>query len=185
METPLAAACIAGQTESVKYLFEECKADLGAKESEGHTTLALAAHHGHLAVVKLILGFGVRQLGPRAYPDTLVGMAMIGDVCMLRELIRAEGGVHVKNIRTPVHMTPLHFSAAFFHVVATRMLVEPGADETTVDTKGETPLDAVGSLRNGRVALGMVCEDLPNGNERQLVTLMLTQAPAYRARSWR
>eukprot|EP00904_Undaria_pinnatifida_P012856 jgi/Undpi1/8700/HiC_scaffold_25.g11165.m1 len=82
-------------------------------------------------------------------------------------------------------MTPLHFSAAFCHVVATRMLLEPGADETTVDTKGETPLDAVGSLRNGRVALEMVCEDLRNGNERQLVTLMLTQAPAYRAQSWR
>ncbi|CAN0255925.1 unnamed protein product, partial [Laminaria digitata] len=108
-ETPLAAACLTGESGAVEYFLHTCGADAGVVDNMGQTGLAIAAHHGHLAVVKLLLGFG--------------------------------GGVHVNRTRNLVNMTPLHLSAAFCHVLPTRLLLEAGGDENAVDIKGETPLD--------------------------------------------
>lgn len=175
-QTPLAVACLTGHPGVVKYLLNTCKADPGKADEVGYTPLAIAAQHGHFAVVKMLLRFGVGKLGPNAYRDALCGVAMCGNLRMIRELVNAEGGVHVKGAKTSLGMTPLHYSAGYCHPLATALLLEAGGDEKAADSIGETPLDVVDTKRS---------EHVPHGVGRRRVRRMLMQGPAYRARSWR
>ncbi|CAN0071314.1 unnamed protein product, partial [Laminaria digitata] len=147
-QTPLIIASFNGHAACVKYLVEKCKADPGAVDGQGFTSVAVAAQQGHLAVVKILLSCGVRRLGAIGYPDALNGVAMSGKLAIMRELIRAEGGVHVKGVKTSAKMTPLHFAAGYCHPLATSMLLEAGVDENAADSKGETPVDIVDTLRH-------------------------------------
>ncbi|CAN0525671.1 unnamed protein product, partial [Scytosiphon promiscuus] len=150
-------------------------ADPSAVNGVGQTPLTVAAVLGHVEVVKVLLGFGVRQLGPTAYGDSLCGMAMSGNVKIMRELVHAEGGVHIQGAETPAKLTALHMAAGYCHPLAISMLLEAGADETVTDFRGKTAFDIVNTMSS---------EFVQNGVGPGRVRRMLEQAPAFRARSW-
>lgn len=125
--------------------------------------------------MRLLLRHGVASLGPNAYRDALTGVAMAGNVGMLRELVRAEGGRHVAGAKTSKGMTALHFSAGYCHPRATALLLQAGGDENAVDADGETPFDVIDTKR---------APHIKHGVGRRLVRRILSRGPAYRARSW-
>ena len=173
--TPLALACVKGHIACAKYLLEECNADPKEGGNIRTTPLAIAAHRGHLEIVKMLLRFGARQLGPYAYNDALCGVAMNGNVKMMRELLSADAGVHVNDIKVNNDRTLLHCAAGHCHPLVTSMILAAGGDETALDSGRKTPFDIVDTLSHQHVR---------NGLEQRRVRRMLTQAPAYRARSW-
>ena len=109
---PLAVACMCGHSTFVEHLFDNCGADPSAAKRVRQTPLAVATRLGHLEVVKVLLRFGVSKLGPTAYRDSLCGMAMSGDVTLMRELVQAEGGVHVQGAATPLKLTARYMHAS-------------------------------------------------------------------------
>lgn len=173
--TPLAVACMCGHSAFVEYLFDNCGADPSAVNGVGQTPLSVATRLGHVEVVKVLLRFGVSQLGPTAYGDSLCGMAMSGNVKIMRELVHAEGGVHVQGAETPAKLTALHMAAGYCHPLAISMLLEAGADETVTDFRGKTAFDIINTMSS---------EFVQNGVGPGRVRRMLEQAPAFRARSW-
>ncbi|CBJ33169.1 similar to ankyrin 2,3/unc44 [Ectocarpus siliculosus] len=160
LQPPLANACMSGRTKVAKYLLETCNVDAGTADSVGYTPLAISAQGGHVSIVRMLLKRGVALLGKNAYRDAITGVAMTGNMEMLRELVYVEGGVHLLGAKTSQLMTALHFSAGYCHARATALLLHAGADEGAVDRNGGTPLDVVDTKRS-------------------------PQGPAYRALSWR
>lgn len=67
--------------------------DAGTADSVGYTPLAIAAQGGHVSIVRMLLKRGVAFLGKNAYRDAITGVAMTGNMEMLRELVYIEGGV--------------------------------------------------------------------------------------------
>ncbi|CAM9688832.1 unnamed protein product, partial [Laminaria digitata] len=127
-QTPLAVACFSGKWENVKHLLDNCGADPGVIDGLRHTPLQIAAHHGHLAVVKLLLRCDVHELGPNAYPGALCAAAMAGNVSVLGALLVAEGRAHANGTEIGTKMTPLLYSAGNCHPIPTAMLLEAGGD---------------------------------------------------------
>lgn len=76
-----------------KYLLETCNVDAGTADNVGYTPLAIAAQGGRVAIVRMLLRRGVANLGKNAYRDAITGVAMTGNMEMLRELVFVEGGV--------------------------------------------------------------------------------------------
>ncbi len=159
----------------LKHLLDSCGADPGACDGVGYSPLAGASQHGYTACVKLLLRHGVANLGRNAYRDALTGVAMTGNVRMLRELVRADGGRHVAGAKTSLGMTALHFTAGYCHPRATALLLQAGADENAVDAHGETPFDVIDTKRSVNVRHGI---------GRRLVRRILSRGPAFRAMSW-
>ncbi|CAN0189776.1 unnamed protein product [Ectocarpus fasciculatus] len=176
LQPPLANACMSGRTKVAKYLLETCNVDAGTADNVGYTPLAIAAQGGRVAIVRMLLRRGVANLGKNAYRDAITGVAMTGNMEMLRELVFVEGGVHLLGAKTSQLMTGLHFSAGYCHARATALLLHAGADEGAVDRNGDTPLDVVDTKRSPQVRHGV---------GRRRVRRMLLQGPAYRALSWR
>ncbi|CAM9128534.1 unnamed protein product, partial [Ectocarpus sp. 6 AP-2014] len=176
LQPPLANACMSGRTKVAKYLLETCNVDAGTADSVGYTPLAISAQGGHVSIVRMLLKRGVALLGKNAYRDAITGVAMTGNMEMLRELVYVEGGVHLPGAKTSQLMTALHFSAGYCHARATALLLHAGADEGAVDRNGDTPLDVVDTKRSPQVRHGV---------GRRRVRRMLLQGPAYRALSWR
>ncbi|CAN0054748.1 unnamed protein product, partial [Ectocarpus sp. 13 AM-2016] len=176
LQPPLANACMSGRTKVAKYLLETCNVDAGTADSVGYTPLAIAAQGGHVTIVRMLLKRGVASLGKNAYRDAITGVAMTGNMEMLRELVYVERGVHLLGAKTSQLMTALHFSAGYCHARATALLLHAGADEGAVDRNGDTPLDVVDTKRSPQVRHGV---------GRRRVRRMLLQGPAYRVLSWR
>lgn len=163
----------------MRYLLESCAVSAGCADASGFTPLVAASQSGHLACVRLLLlRRGVANLGPNAYRDSLTGVAMAGGpVCVLHELLRVDGGAHVRGAKTSKLMTALHFSAGYCHPRVTSLLLAAGADETAVDRSGETPLDVVDTMR--------APARIQHGVGRRRIRHMLMRGPAYRALSLR
>ena len=160
----------------MRYLLESCGVSAGRADVNGYTPLAAASQSGHLACVKLLLKRGVADLGPNAYRDSLTGVAMAGDVSMLRELARVDGGAHVPGAKTSKRMTALHFAAGYCHPRAVALLLSYGADENAADVAGETPFDVIDTMRAAHIRHGV---------GRRVVRRTLMRGPAYRALSLR
>eukprot|EP00752_Nemacystus_decipiens_P005682 g5142.t1 len=175
-QTSLAIACLSGRTKAVRYLLESCGVSGGRADVNGYTPLAAASQGGYLACVKLLLKRGVADLGANAYRDALTGVAMAGDVRMLRELAGVDGGAHVPGAKTSKRMTALHFAAGYCHPRAVALLLAFGADERAADVSGETPFDVIDTMRAAHIRHGVGC---------RVIRRMLTRGPAYRALSWR
>lgn len=160
----------------VKYLLESCGVSAGCDDASGYTPLAAASQTGHLACVKLLLRRGVANLGANAYRDSLTGVAMAGDIRMLLELARVDGGVHVPRAKTSKLMTALHFAAGYCHPRAVSLLLAFGADENAESRDGETPFDVIDTMRASHIQHGV---------GRRLIRRTLMRGPAYRALSLR
>lgn len=76
-----------------KYLLETCNVDAGTADNVGYTPLAIAAQGRHVSIVRMLLKRGMAFLGKNAYRDAITGVAMTGNMEMLRELVFVEGGV--------------------------------------------------------------------------------------------
>lgn len=66
--TPLLCAIISGQGDIVKYLIEQGRADVQARDSLGQNALMLAAGFGHFEIVKYLtenFNFDLNELDPR------------------------------------------------------------------------------------------------------------------------
>lgn len=64
-ETPLHHACLAGKHATVKLLLDTYRVDPNARMDGGITPLMLAAHHGHMENIELLLAAGA-ELNARA-----------------------------------------------------------------------------------------------------------------------
>lgn len=64
-ETALHHACLAGKSSTVKLLLESYRVDPNARMEGGITPLMIAAHHGHMGIIELLLAAGA-ELNARA-----------------------------------------------------------------------------------------------------------------------
>ncbi|CAM9433089.1 unnamed protein product, partial [Laminaria digitata] len=133
-------ACNEGHLAIVKEL-TKAGADLNAVRPNNHLPLHWMARRGSIEVSKQSI-CGVRRLGSASYRDALCRAAMVENFTKMRELVSAEGGVHVRGAKTKIApmITPLHYTAGYCHPFAMSLLLEAGADETVVDSSGKTPL---------------------------------------------
>jgi ankyrin repeat protein len=129
-----------GQTDVMKMLLA-MGADPNAAGSGGTTPLDDAAFKGDLAGVRMLLAHGalvnaVSKAGTQPIHD-----AALGDSAeVIREL--AMHGADINARTRGDAQTPLYIAAAMGKMKAVEALVALGADLTTKDSQGRTPLDA-------------------------------------------
>jgi uncharacterized protein len=129
-----------GQTNVTKMPVD-LGADPNAIGTGGTTPLADAALKGDLDGVRLLLAHGARvnaisKAGTQPIHDAALGDS--GEV--IREL--AMHGADINARTRDDAQTPVHIAAAMGKMKAVEALIALGADPTTKDTQGRTPLDA-------------------------------------------
>lgn len=110
-----------------------------APNGRGETALMLAALHGHLDSVRLLVEKGAQV--NRSGWAPLHYAAVNGNLELLRYLIEQHAYI---DAQSPNRTTPLMMSARHAHTDAVRLLVEAGADPTPRNDSG---IDAAGYLQ--------------------------------------
>lgn len=136
------AIVVAARERSWKTL-EQLAAIPGTKvdapNSRGETALMLAALHGHLDSVRLLVDKGAQV--NRSGWAPLHYAAVNGNLELLRYLLEQHAYI---DAQSPNRTTPLMMSARHSHTDAVRLLVEAGADPTPRNDSG---LDAAGYMQ--------------------------------------
>jgi RNA polymerase sigma factor (sigma-70 family) len=114
---------------------------------EGFTALALAAHFGHLEVMRLLIdrGADVNRLATHRIAVTPLHAALFGrqlEAALLlvergADVTLARGGSGLKR----AGWTPLHYAAGMGFRALVQPLLDRGADPSRPDEEGKTPLE--------------------------------------------
>jgi RNA polymerase sigma factor (sigma-70 family) len=114
---------------------------------EGFTALALAAHFGHLEVMRLLIdrGADVNRLATHRIAVTPLHAALFGrqlEAALLlvergADVTLARGGSGLKR----AGWTPLHYAAGMGFRALVQPLLDRGADPSRPDEEGKTPVD--------------------------------------------
>jgi len=107
-----------------------------APNARGETAAMLAALHGNLDIVRLLVEKGAEVNRPGWTP--LHYAAVSGNVDLLRYLIDQNAYI---DAQSPNHTTPLMMAARHDRLDAVRMLVEAGADPTPRNDTGRNAAD--------------------------------------------
>jgi RNA polymerase sigma factor (sigma-70 family) len=147
VEPGLHEAAAIGDSDRVRAELERDASLLDADSPEGFTPLALAAHFGHVAVMRLLIdrGADVNRVATHRLAVTPLHAALFGrqvDAALLliergADVTLARGGSGWKR----AGWTPLHYAAGMGFSTLVRPLLDRGADPTRADDEGKTPLD--------------------------------------------
>jgi RNA polymerase sigma factor (sigma-70 family) len=147
VEPGLHEAAAIGDTDRVRTSLDRRPGALDTDSPEGFTPLALASHFGHLDVMRLLLERGAdpNRVATHRLAVTPLHAALFGrQVDAARLLIEcganvtlARGGTGWKR----AGWTPLHYAAGMGYTGLVGPLLERGADPSSVDEEGKTPLD--------------------------------------------
>ncbi|KAF3793283.1 Ankyrin repeat-containing protein [Nymphaea thermarum] len=145
-ETPLHIACREGKAETARLLLEAnpylaCDALVAAGDEKGADAITLAARHGHVEVVKLLLSDRwwplFRAEGSPARP--LLEAANGGHSDVVREILVVEPSALMEG--DPKGSTALHLAAGYGHVQLAKELLKISYNACLLrDKEGRTPL---------------------------------------------
>lgn len=147
VEPGLHEAAAIGDIGRVRAALERDPSQLDTDSPEGFTPLALAAHFGHLEVMRLLIdrGADVNRVATHRLAVTPLHAALFGrqvDAALLliergADVTLARGGSGMKR----AGWTPLHYAAGMGFSTLVQPLLDRGADPSRSDEEGKTPLD--------------------------------------------
>jgi RNA polymerase sigma factor (sigma-70 family) len=147
VEPGLHEAAAIGDSGRVRAALDREPALLDTDSPEGFTPLALAAHFGHLDVMRLLIdrGADVNRVATHRLAVTPLHAALfgrqVGAALLLIErgadVTLARGGSGWKR----AGWTPLHYAASMGFSTLVQPLLDRGADRSRADEDGKTPLD--------------------------------------------
>ncbi|HKH70870.1 MAG TPA: sigma-70 family RNA polymerase sigma factor [Vicinamibacterales bacterium] len=147
VEPGLHEAAAIGDSSRVRAALDRDPALLDTDSPEGFTPLALAAHFGHLDVMRLLIdrGADVNRVATHRLAVTPLHAALfgrqVGAALLLIErgadVTLARGGSGWKR----AGWTPLHYAASMGFSTLVQPLLDRGADRSRADEDGKTPLD--------------------------------------------
>jgi RNA polymerase sigma factor (sigma-70 family) len=147
VEPGLHEAAAIGDSGRVRAALDRDPEGLDTYSPEGFTPLALAAHFGHLEVMRLLIDRGaeVNRVATHRLAVTPLHAALFGrqvDAALLliergADVALARGGSGWKR----AGWTPLHYAAGMGFSTLVQPLLDRGADPMCLDEDGKTPLD--------------------------------------------
>jgi RNA polymerase sigma factor (sigma-70 family) len=147
VEPGLHEAAAIGDSDRVRAALEREPSQLDTDSPEGFTPLALAAHFGHLDVMRLLIdrGADVNRVATHRLAVTPLHAALFGrqvDAALLliergADVALARGGSGWKR----AGWTPLHYAAGLGFGSLVLPLLERGAELSRRDDEGKTPLE--------------------------------------------
>ncbi len=147
VEPGLHEAAAIGDIARVRAALDAHPAQLDTYSPEGFTALALAAHFGHLEVMRLLIdrGADVNRMATHRIGVTPLHAALFGRQ-VEAALLLVERGADVTLARGGAGMkragwTPLHYAAGMGFTALVQPLLDRGADPSSRDEEGKTPLD--------------------------------------------
>ena len=147
VEPGLHEAAAIGDSGRVRAAVDQHPEQLDTYSPEGFTPLALAAHFGHLEVMRLLIdrGADMNRVASHRLAVTPLHAALFGrqvDAALLliergANVALARGGSGWKR----AGWTPLHYAAGLGFSTLVQPLLDRGADPSCPDEDGKTPLD--------------------------------------------
>jgi len=147
VEPGLHEAAAIGDSGRVRAALDRHPERLDTDSPEGFTPLALAAHFGHLEVMRVLIdrGADVNRVATHRLAVTPLHAALFGrqvDAALLliecgADVALARGGSGWKR----AGWTPLHYAAGMGFSTLVQPLLDRGADPSRPDEDGKTPLD--------------------------------------------
>ncbi len=154
VEPGLHEAAAIGDTARVGATLEQHPEQLDTDSPEGFTPLALAAHFGHLDVMRQLIdrGANVNRVATHHIAVTPLHAALFGrqvEAAMLliergADVTLARGGSGWKR----AGWTALHYAAGLGFSTLVQPLLDRGADPSCRDEEGKTPLDVAIDTHN-------------------------------------
>ena len=158
VEPELHEAAAIGDSGRVRAALEREPSQLDTDSPEGFTPLALAAHFGHLDVMRLLIdrGADVNRVATHRLAVTPLHAALFGRQ-VDAALLLIEGGADVALARggsgwKRAGWTPLHYAAGMGFSTLVQPLLDRGADPSRPDEEGKTPLDVVIEANHSGIA---------------------------------
>jgi RNA polymerase sigma factor (sigma-70 family) len=158
VEPGLHEAAAIGDSGRVRAALEREPSQLDTDSPEGFTPLALAAHFGHLDVMRLLIdrGADVNRVATHRLAVTPLHAALfgrqVGAALLLIErgadVALARGGSGWKR----AGWTPLHYAASMGFSMLVQPLLDRGADPSRPDEDGKTPLDVAIDANHSGIA---------------------------------
>jgi RNA polymerase sigma factor (sigma-70 family) len=158
VEPGLHEAAAIGDSDRVRAALVRDAPLLDTDSPEGFTPLALAAHFGHLEVMRLLIdrGADVNRIATHRLAVTPLHAALFGrqvDAALLliergADVTLARGGSGWKR----AGWTPLHYAAGMGFSTLVQPLLDRGADPTRADEEGKTPLDVAIDANHSSIA---------------------------------
>ena len=140
-------AAAIGDSARVLEALDQHPGQLDTYSPEGFTPLALAAHFGHLEVMRLLIerGADVNRVATHRIGVTPLHAALFGRQVEAARLL-VERGANVTHARGGTGLkragwTPLHYAAGMGFSALVQPLLDRGADPSRPDEEGKSPLD--------------------------------------------
>src|SRR5688572_7402301 len=158
VEPGLHEAAAIGDSARVGAALDRRPEQLDTDSPEGFTALALAAHFGHLEVMRLLIdrGADVNRVATHRIGVTPLHAALFGRQ-VEAALLLVERGADVTLARggsgwKRAGWTPLHYAAGMGFSALVQPLLDRGADSSRPDDEGKTPIDVAIDARRHDIA---------------------------------
>ena len=136
--TPLMYASRAGMVENVRFLLEENRSIVAAKDRHGYSAIHYAAENGHHEIVELIINAGVKiALGGADRKTVLHIAAALGDLETVKFLVEKGAKVTAKD---KFKRTPLVLASKNGNISVVSYLLQQGSPYDEADSSGNTAL---------------------------------------------